>query len=316
MIKRKRSTVNAPPSLDPTSPKYRAELAYNKQVLKNGKGLPWADLCKSMRFDLYASDDVKPTLSKLFGNKCAYCEASLDGQDLHTEHFRPKATVSGTDHASCEGYWWLAASWGNLLPACLHCNRSAGPDHLANLPGDPGKGTRFPLLPSSKRARKPGEESIERYCLLDPTIDEPAAYITFSVVKGESLIAPLAENPSNIKWKRADATINVLQLNRSMLVRQRNDHLRFLRDYVDDFFGALTEMNDAKRKGAKKAAAKAKISMEATWRRLFDRYLSELRHPFIHASIRYIEERFASEGLSFNQLLSGVTLHIPRNRIR
>lgn len=315
MIKRKRSTVKAPKSLNPSSPGYRAELAHNKQIVKNGKGMPWADLSKNLIFELYASDDVKPALSKLFGNKCAYCEASLDGQDLHTEHFRPKAKVAAIDHATGEGYWWLAANWENLLPACLHCNRSAGPDYLENVDGDPGKGNRFPLIPPSKRARKPGEEVKEKYGLLDPTIDEPAAYVTFSVVKGESLISPVASNPSNIKWKRADATIDVLKLNRSMLVRQRNDHLRYLQDYVDDFLDALKDMNNAKKKGSKRAEASAKVKVAERWRKLFDRYLAELRFPFIHASIRYIEERFASEGLSLNRILLGEKLHIPSSRI-
>jgi uncharacterized protein (TIGR02646 family) len=316
MIKRKRSTVNSPISLDPKSLEHRSELAYNKKILRDGKGSPWADLSSAMKFEVYTGLDVKPALSKLFGNKCAYCEASLDGQDLHTEHFRPKAKVANIDHASGEGYWWLAATWENLLPACLHCNRSAGPDYFANLSGDPGKGNRFPLLPLSKRARKPGEEASERHCLLDPTIDEPAAYLSFNVNNGESLVVPLATNRSTIKWKRAAATIEILNLNRSMLVRQRNDHLRFLRDYVDEFIEALRALNEAKKMGTKNGTATAKRHLKDRWCKLFDRFLAELRHPFLHASIRYIEERFIAEGLSFNQLSREVQLHIPRNRIR
>ncbi|MEK9939970.1 MAG: hypothetical protein VW548_03245, partial [Methylotenera sp.] len=76
---------------------------------------------KAFEFKAYKNDDVRHALFTLFHGKCAYCEARYDTTaPVDIEHFRPKGGIDGTDHL---GYWWFAATWLNLLPSCIDCNR-------------------------------------------------------------------------------------------------------------------------------------------------------------------------------------------------
>jgi hypothetical protein len=71
----------------------------------------------------YAQDDVKQELSKIYNNKCAFCETDTTaGSVLQVEHYRPKAKV--TEEPAHKGYYWLAYEWTNLLYACASCNRA------------------------------------------------------------------------------------------------------------------------------------------------------------------------------------------------
>lgn len=77
---------------------------------------------KSFAFRAYKGDDVRNTLQLLFHGKCAYCEARYEVVGpVDIEHFRPKGEVEG--EPAHRGYWWLAATWDNLLPSCIDCNR-------------------------------------------------------------------------------------------------------------------------------------------------------------------------------------------------
>ena len=71
----------------------------------------------------YASIEVKERLSRIYNNKCAYCETDTTaGAVLQVEHYRPKAKVfEDTEHG---GYYWLGYEWTNLLYACSSCNRA------------------------------------------------------------------------------------------------------------------------------------------------------------------------------------------------
>lgn len=70
---------------------------------------------------------VKEELLKIFGNCCAFCEKRVE-TGAHIEHYRPKNT-----------YYWLGATWSNLLIACAECNTAKGDNFeiegtLAKLP--------------------------------------------------------------------------------------------------------------------------------------------------------------------------------------
>jgi hypothetical protein len=82
--------------------------------------------------------DLKDWLqSKVFNNKCAYCETPTVRATLHAEHYWPKGMVTSDrkkvrikDHTGQEtdhpGYFWLAFHWTNLVPACEWCNTVNG----------------------------------------------------------------------------------------------------------------------------------------------------------------------------------------------
>lgn len=313
MIKQNRDPANRPASLDPTGAKYLKEVADNLAIVNANKGKPWKKFSPSLVFKLYAANaDVKKALSDLFGNKCAYCECSLDNQDLHTEHFRPKGEVDTVDHPTSEGYWWLAADWENMLPACNHCNRSPGTDHATSTPGDSGKGNRFPILPGSVRATTPGGEKLEKCALINPAVDEPSAYLSFKEVSGESLAYQLSTDKTTEEWVRADATISILGLNRPGLVRRRNEHLLNVKDRVDAYLTAAKRLNLMTKQGRSPAEiAEAKDEMDQAWDKIYARYLSGVKREYLHATIRCIEAEFNAAGLSLKRLLGGRPLYIP-----
>jgi uncharacterized protein (TIGR02646 family) len=313
MIKHPRSPSIFPKSLDPNDKKYLDEMAYNKKIITANSGKPWGQFSNKLKFKLYANDeDVKKALSTLFGNKCAYCEVSLDNEDLHTEHFRPKAMVDIKDHSTEEGYWWLAATWENMLPACNHCNRSPGTDHVTSTPGSSGKGNRFPLFSGSIRANAPGGETAEKHLFIDPTVDEPAEYFSFKQINSQSVAYELCPDTTALEWARADATISILGLNRSGLTRKRNKHLLHVKDYVDSYLTAAERLNRLTKHGTSPSElAEAQTAMDKAWEKLYTRYLSDIKHEFLHATIRCIETEFKAAGLSLKNLLGGRPLYLP-----
>jgi len=90
-------------------------LAIDKALLEKGS--------HKFRNGIYASDDVKQRLKKIYNNKCAFCETDTSaGAVLQVEHYRPKAKV--TEDPTHDGYYWLGYEWSNLLYACSSCNRA------------------------------------------------------------------------------------------------------------------------------------------------------------------------------------------------
>ena len=166
---------------------------------------------------------MKKALFKGFNYKCAYCEDNLLSQPGDVEHFRPKLGVTDENDKPVlwsprskklhPGYFWLAYHWENLLPSCNDCNRP----HRASDGSYVGKGTRFPVLSSSKlktgRAIKPKQERLERPVFIHPVKENP---LTHFVLDG----------PTGIiggKTKRGRECIRMLDLNRDRLPEERRD---------------------------------------------------------------------------------------------
>jgi uncharacterized protein (TIGR02646 family) len=143
--------------------------------------------------------------------KCAYCEMQQQSTALPTEHFRPKAGVTGDpDHVtSPTGYWWLAWSWDNLLFACGTCNSPAR------------KGNHFALehgsVPLVAEQRPPGEE---RPMLIDPALEDPIRHIVF-VREQPHRWVPKPRQGS----VRGDYTIKKLGLDRPELLTLYRNHV-------------------------------------------------------------------------------------------
>ena len=96
---------------------------------------------------VYAHDELKISLERLFHGKCAYCESHIGAADWDVDHFRPKGRV--TERADHPGYYWLTYEWENLYPSCNNCNQHRrGRPLWADSTRQPsgGKADQFPLL--------------------------------------------------------------------------------------------------------------------------------------------------------------------------
>lgn len=178
-------------------------------------------------FVVYKRPDIGIALRNLFHGKCAYCETYFQASSpAETEHFRPKGRVAGTDH---RGYWWLASTWDNLLPACILCNRthrrrvahegmSRDQFEAAN-PTRVGKLDHFPVAGDFRACSPDDDHAREDALLIDPTTRDPGNHINWVVCLDLSLAAPTntARNPD----PHGEETIRILGLNREGLVDER-----------------------------------------------------------------------------------------------
>lgn len=216
---------------------YRAELARVKKLEPGSK----AARVKSFEFKAYGDESVKRALTDLFEGKCAYCESLYAStQPMDVEHFRPKSEIRlDSGETLRPGYWWLAATWENLLPSCIDCNRERGQDELftdgSRRSTKSGKECRFPLEDETLRARSPRSRrrvEHERPLLLDPCEPDldPSVHLDFG-----------ADGIVRARTRRGTRSIEIYGLNRTELVRARQQVLRFVqhRLYV---LGALARL--------------------------------------------------------------------------
>jgi uncharacterized protein (TIGR02646 family) len=192
----------------------------------------------SVTFKMYKDPAVKKILVDLFDGKCAYCESFYSStQPMDVEHYRPKGAVDGEeDHL---GYYWLAATWENLLPSCIDCNRQRSQfDEFEQETLQLGKKDRFPV--AGQRARKRGEDlEREAALLVDPTVDDPTRIFRFDYDLG--IILPRFK--SGKKHDRATNSIEVYGLNRAGLVADRRHIIRQF-DHHLRVIGLLSEVRD------------------------------------------------------------------------
>jgi uncharacterized protein (TIGR02646 family) len=319
VIRRDRKKYAAPASLALSSASIVAELANNQKIVddNDAAGHPWGKWSAELVFSMYAKDnDVKEKLSALFSNKCAYCEGSLNVTYMNTEHYRPKGGVEACDDPGKRGYWWLAACWHNLLPACTLCNSSPGTDHPTGIRYGSGKGNRFPLLPGSARACKPGDEQHEKPALLDPSVDEPSDYFTFKCIPNTKLWeAVKLPRLSPKSATRASQTIDIFGLNHTALVRERTQHLKGVAIAAKAYAQEAIAYNHAVRTGAAPPAlADAQCKADEAWKELYEAFLTpECR--YLHSAVRCVEEVLATHGLRLKNLLGKKRLHLPTRNL-
>jgi uncharacterized protein (TIGR02646 family) len=218
----------------------------------------------NMTFAVYRRDDVKEALEELFGCKCAYCEFDYSpGMPVDVEHYRPKGgVVDGNDKLTFPGYWWLASTWSNLLPACADCNRArwhkSGRDRYKF-----GKENRFPLPAGAVAARTPAQLATERPLLINPAEEDPADYLRLAYKPSrfgvmESVVEPLT-GADGKEDARAVSSKDTYGLNRPRLVRSRTKRIKDLKfalegvethlrcaDRAADHAGKAVHMADAR----------------------------------------------------------------------
>ena len=200
-----------PSVLDPDgSPGYEER---QRAIAHFGAGLP----AKDFSFSAYSHDEVRLALLKGFDWVCAYCERQTGTIDV--EHFRPKGAVQ-TEEGRKPGYYWLAATWENLLPSCPECNtqrRNWTPDGEER---KSGKGNWFPLADESARATAVGEEAKEEPLLLHPYVDDPSEHLEFVE---DGFVRP--RKIDGVPSRRGEVTKDLLGLNRHGLPEARRARL-------------------------------------------------------------------------------------------
>ena len=184
-------------------------------------------------FKVYKHKDVKTALETLFHGKCAYCESYYRGtQPVDVEHWRPKGSTVPEEGGEPRkpAYYWLAATWENLLPSCIDCNRKRKQhDVVEDKVISVGKKDEFPLHDPAKRVTAPPRAddppAEEIPLLLDPCVDDPAAFLELDP-DGRGVLRP--RQPSGLALERARQSIRVYGLNRVGLVMNRQELARRL----------------------------------------------------------------------------------------
>ncbi|AVA21303.1 hypothetical protein [Rhizobium sp. NXC24] len=186
-------------------------------------GLPPAPT-KAPKFSVYKSEAVKEALEALFGTRCAYCESPYaHTNSMEVEHFRPKGGYIDDDGRRCApGYYWLAATYDNLLPSCVDCNRERKQFHrLKNgerVLRKSGKANRFPISPGTPRATCQAELVNECPLLLNPCTDQPTDHLRFL---SNGFVEPI-QSPQEAIAPKGQTTIDVYGLVREALVGERH----------------------------------------------------------------------------------------------
>jgi hypothetical protein len=162
-------------------------------------------------FKAYKLTAVKEALNAAFAFKCAYCESPVQAtQPIDVEHFRPKGGIEVDGELAKPGYYWLAATWRNLLPSCTDCNRRRRQRLADGTELQLGKANAFPITDEAKRAKRMGEEKHEGRLLLHPALDKPRSHLRFlpdGIVQGTT--------------RKGRESIFVYALLRDGLVRER-----------------------------------------------------------------------------------------------
>jgi hypothetical protein len=185
---------------------------------------------------------------ELSKHKCAYCETPVSAASpQQTDSFRPADGALGLEgKASPDHYWWLAYEWGNIIPACVNCNRL--------------KGRRFPVRgvraqPGTTGALLRKEEPL----LLDPFDDQPEQHVVFTE---DGLVVSRTE--------QGRVTIEVLGLNREQLVTARHAALEGMRSEL-----AALGITKASRQRTRLTASD--LSFSAIRRQFFSEIIEELQ---------------------------------------
>lgn len=204
--------------------KYRAFLKASRLAKKAGRAGSKSGKSskKSFKFKVYGA--ARSKLLEVFGGKCAYCEGLIENnQPGDVEHYRPKGGVLVGKELK-PGYYWLAATWDNLLISCADCNRQR--TQLIKGIGrvKAGKLNQFPLADERKRARRPKDIGEEVPLLINPYRDHPEKLLTYEVIKSLDDKMDVLVKPAKTKGlarRRAETSIEVYALQRSGLVSGR-----------------------------------------------------------------------------------------------
>lgn len=167
--------------------------------------------------------ELERIISECFNGKCSYCENSMEFVEVQIDYYRPVNgalnTVDGMFREKL--YTWLKNDVDNLFSICVECNRA--------------KSNRFPVEGEVAVFNASKNELLqEKRLLLNPYRDYPERHFSYS---SDGKIYP--------RTKKGQFTIDVLNLNRPLLIKHRkNEYIRFedlCRNYIDKRHGWYIE---------------------------------------------------------------------------
>lgn len=172
--------------------------------------------------------EVKKFLKEKRNGKCWYCESKYVRASYDVDHYRPKGAIFEDENHN--GYWWLAFDWRNYRYSCQYCNRLLR-DTEKNQTF--GKGTHFPLMPSSERACNPSDNCrLEKPYLLDPTNASDLGLLWF---EQDGKCVPKYDKDRYFDfYERARISIDVYNLNESGLQEDRMDVIVEVENCIKD----------------------------------------------------------------------------------
>jgi len=186
-------------------------------------------------FNAYRCDSLKKVLKSSFNGKCGYCESYITHIGaMEIEHYRPKKAVKINNNLVYPGYYWLAADFQNLLPACPACNQLRRYELEDGTCSTSGKGNNFPIKCESKRAKIPGDEIHEIPRLLHPYNDLPHEHLKFS-------------NTGMIHYKttKGKFSIEIYALKRLELVPRRKEVIAGIKVDICNIVDAIKSIIEA-----------------------------------------------------------------------
>ena len=197
---------------------------------------------KKLSFKVYSKLYVKNALNDIFQLKCAFCDSRLNGAG-DVEHYRPKGNVhvkNGTAINIIEGYYWLAASWNNLLISCVDCNQCRNQLHEDGVTWSvTGKGCFFPLANEALRAKGPRSINSEQPLLINPCLTDPEQHIK---LLGNGSIEPVKMNGS--PSPQGKSTIEICGLTRLQLLKSRAERAIFIKSTIRHIIRDIEEGKD------------------------------------------------------------------------
>lgn len=229
MIQIDRKNVASPEVLTKSNKKGPKEIERAKQLYEQLEADPDKDVSDfKFKFTAYKDDEVREKFDELFHGKCAYCEQDYSStQPVDIEHWRPKGKADRKNRPEMKpGYYWLAATWENLLPSCIDCNRS----RRQKLPGGGiqklGKQNQFPIRNEDNRQLNHHQPNLEEPLILNPCDDliSPKDHLEFTP---EAVIKAKKDDNGNVS-ELGENSVYVYALNRTGLVHARLEVLRLM----------------------------------------------------------------------------------------
>lgn len=244
--------------------KVAAKFAEYLKLRKKKKNLEF-----SYNFVVYGDDLLRDAINTAYQFKCAYCETYYGAaQPVAVEHYRPKGAYKEGKVLVKPGYYWLASVWENLIPSCTDCNsprrhrmEAAAKDKVLR-----GKGNFFPLDPTSRRAKKPGQEKDEKPLLLHPEVGEdPEKHLEF-LTEHDRVGIVRAAIVDGKESAMGAATIDVCALDRPQLTAARNAHARRLLSHIRNTRDSMERHNaNPANAGLKESYERNRADLRELW---------------------------------------------------
>ena len=158
---------------------------------------------KSMNYSINNELHSLDEYYRYFNNKCVFCESLAPNVKLIVDYYRPvKGAFNIINGQFSEGHYrWLDKDWSNIIVLCVECNRA--------------KSNRFPLEGKFCSFGANDYELIkEKRLLINPFRDFPEKHFLYDQ---EGTIIP--------RTKKGEITVEVLNLNRYSLIKERRREL-------------------------------------------------------------------------------------------